>query len=277
MKKVNYLLAAFVCCMLCSFSVRADVIMEPMDSFYEEHSDECSYVGRAFTANGPDGKVFLYKSPELPEVVDTWENGYEVYIQFTYEDRRGDLWGVYDDYSGTVGWMPMDYMELIYDSISFQEDHAEEITNQTGTLDDAYLEETVFLWKYPGSEDCEPVQPTESYLPDYNGIYEDGGGHRWGLVGYYFGYRNVWLCIDAPTADYGQLYPDGAPQMETQPPESESTGDAQKDTDRIVPKADHGIMVLTIALVLLVTVCTATMLLFLRKRKGSGEGGKGKC
>lgn len=263
MRKLNYLLAALACCVLCSFPVRADVIMEPMDSFYEEHSEECSYVGRAFTANGPDGKVFLYKSPELPEVVDTWENGYEVYIQFAYEDRDGVLWGVYDDYSGTVGWMPMDYMELIYDSISFQEDHAEEITDQRGTLGGTYLGEAVFLWKYPGSEEYEPVQE-EAGLPDYNRVYEDGEGHRWGLVNYYFGCRNVWVCIDAPTADYGQLYPDGAPQTEIRPADSDS--DARNGTDRIVPKADKGVMGLAIILVLSVAVATAVLLLVLRKR-----------
>lgn len=270
MKRALYGLAAFICCVLWLLPVRADMLIEPKDSFYEEHSEECSYMGRSFTANGPDGRVIVYKSPKLPEVVDTWENGRAVYIQFTYKDKDGIEWGVYDDFEGTTGWMPMDYMELIYDSISFQEDYNDEIIGETGSLDEKYLDEEIRFWRYPGSEKYDSIN-ADSYVPEYRWVYVDETGKRWGLVGYYFGIKNVWVCIDAPTADYGELYPDGGPQIGKQDEENPQGGAgmeaalAGKD-NRIVPKPDYGMVILTIILVLLAAAATAALLLFFRKK-----------
>ncbi len=274
MKRALYGLAAFICCMLWVLPARADVLIEPMDSFYEEHSEECSYMGRSFTTNGPDGKVIVYKSPKLPEVVDTWENGREVYIRFTYEDRDGVVWGIYEDYVGITGWMPMDYMELIYDSISFQEDYSEEIEDEMGSLDEKYLDEEIRFWKYPGSEKYDSIK-AESYAPEYRCVYVDENGKSWGRIGYYFGMRDVWVCIDAPTADYGEIYPDGAPQIGKQDGEKPQGGAEPEETPagedrRIVPKPDYGMVALTIILVLLVAAVTAALLLFLRKKGNRG-------
>ncbi len=284
MKKTCFLLAVMVCYILGTLTAKADVLIEPMDSFYEEHSSACTYVGRSFIANGPDGKVILYKSPQLPEVVDTWENGREVYIQFSYEDKDGVLWGIYEDYAGTTGWMPMDYMDLVYDSISFQEEYADQIRDEIGSLDEKYQDEELMLWKYPGSAEYQSIQASD-YLPDYRFVYEDENGKLWGRVGYYFGIRDVWLYLEEPTASYSQIYPGGGPQREGQKQESreedltsqrgeaekasrESTEaqDTRKETDRIVPKPDYGIVVITIALVLLVVGATGGLLLFFRKK-----------
>ena len=87
MKKSAWIWAVVVCWILCVMPVKADVIWEPMDDFYEEHREECRYVNRNFTANGPDGEVIVYKSPENPTVVDTWENGFSAYISFVYTDE----------------------------------------------------------------------------------------------------------------------------------------------------------------------------------------------
>ncbi len=276
-KTVTYWLAAVCFWVACSFSVAADVIAVPMDSFYEDHAQDCTHVGRMFTANGPDGKVYLYKSPELPEVVATWENGYTAHIMFTYEDSQGTLWGVYDDYRGTVGWMPMEYMELIYDSISFQKEYSEEITEQSGELDAEDLEGTIRFWKYPGSEECEAldVDDSETYLPEYNSVYVDGIGNRWGHIGYYFGRRDTWVCIDEPGAEFEQLYPDGAPQVGQQDGKDSDTEtvdpeEQQESPDRIVPRPNYGVIALAAGLVVLVAGATAVLLMALRK-KGNGR------
>ncbi|MDE6169306.1 MAG: hypothetical protein K2G28_12715, partial [Acetatifactor sp.] len=129
------------CCGLWAMSVRADVIWEPMDSFYEKHSSECTYVNRQFTAKGPDGKVILYKSPILPEQVAVWENGYQAYISFTYKDSHGIVWGIFEGENGMTGWMPMAYMEAVYDSISFQEEFEDEIQDHIGELDESCMGE----------------------------------------------------------------------------------------------------------------------------------------
>ena len=69
MKKILCLWAVVGCFLFCGLCVRADVIWEPEDSFYKKHSEECVYVNRLYTANGPDGEVILYKSPEMPAFI----------------------------------------------------------------------------------------------------------------------------------------------------------------------------------------------------------------
>lgn len=203
-KKVFSVAAAALCFMLGALPVNADVIWEPMDSFYSEHSSECVHVNRQFTANGPDGKVILYVSPEVPEPVATWENGHRAVISSTYKDKDGILWGIYDDHDGMTGWMPMDYMEVVYDSIAFREEHASELVEQSGELENVPKGETFYFWKYPGSQEYS-AQTMDDYAPGYYCVYVDGHGHSWGCVGYYFGIRDVWVCLDEPAADYAKL------------------------------------------------------------------------
>ena len=196
-KKIFSAAAATLCCMFGAMSVKADMIWEPMDSFYSEHSAECTYVNRVFTANGPDGKVILYVSPEVPEPVAVWENGYTAHISFTYEDRDGILWGISDDSDGRVGWVPMDYVEVVYDSIAFREEHAAELVEQAGELEGVDYGEAFYFWEYPGSSVFHDMTMGD-YPPSYYCVYTDERGHSWGCVGYYFGIRDVWVCLDEP-------------------------------------------------------------------------------
>ena len=75
MKKWKCFLGIIVCWMFCGFLVNADIIYEPPDYFYETHSSKCEYLNRAFTANGPDDVVYIYKSPESPQIMETLKNG----------------------------------------------------------------------------------------------------------------------------------------------------------------------------------------------------------
>lgn len=261
MKKIFYVFAALICYVLLYIPVKADVIWEPFDPFYEAHADECEYMGRSFRANGPDGKVILYKSPESPEVVAEWENGHKAYIQFTYRDPLGILWGIYDDYQDTVGWMPMDYMEVIYDSISFHEEHSAQITEQSGELSEDYQGQDIFLWRYPGSTEYDSLK-FDNNPPTYDNVYVDENENSWGWVGYWYGYKNVWICLNAPNADLDQLYPNGAPIIETT-----GSSNISKNEPRIVPKSKSWLIPLTIFLVLLTTAVTTILLLLLKRKK----------
>lgn len=279
MKKWLCLLGTVICFLSCTSFVKADVIWQPMDSFYQENESKCTYVNRRFTANGPDGVVILYESPKSPKVVTTWENGFEAYISFTYEDEDGVLWGIYDDFEQS-GWMPMEYMEVIYDHISFFEDYGEEIIEQRGTLEEQYQKESVCIWSYPGATECYPMS-IQSDLPTYNGVYTDEMGHSWGFIGYYFGRRNAWVCLDQPTADYEQLYPDGGPQIgtakeeeKTQPQNTEGQSQNQETpsqssesqkTERIAPKQGYRTIVVAAVLVGVVVLVTAVLLVILKK------------
>ena len=105
MKKRTRQCAALICCILFTIvgsmvsvlPVSADIIWEPEDMFYNDHASECTYVNRAFTANGPDGIVIVYKNPESPQKVTQLENGTVIYISYTYQDSDGILWGIYEN------------------------------------------------------------------------------------------------------------------------------------------------------------------------------------
>lgn len=277
MKKWVCFLGTAFCFLFCTLSARADVIWEPEDSFYEKHSSECTHVGRQYIANSPDGVVILYESPESAKEVATWENGKQVYISFTYEDARGIVWGIND--SEEIGWMPMEYMKVVYDSISFAEEFGDQIVSQTGSLDEQYENDIIYYWKYPGAESFGSIDLQGwDYLPEYHSVYTDETGHSWGYIGYYYGTRSVWICLDAPTADYAALYPDGGPAIgkddtELYPKRTPAVGKENaaaaqnRDVERIVPKTNDRMVVIVVVLVAAVALVTAALLVFLRKRK----------
>lgn len=288
MKKRICLLGIMVCFLLSVVPARADVIWEPQNSFYEEHSSECNYVNRLYTADGPDGVVIVYESPESDKMCATWENGTTVWISFTYEDERGILWGISEEEEN--GWMPMDYMKVVYDSISFEEEYGGQIEAQSGEVEEQYRNDTIYLWKYPASEQYSMMDLKSlgaEYMPQYDAVYSDETGHQWGKIGYFYGLRSVWVCLDAPTSDYAALYPDGAPQIG----EKEHSGDAAQQspeavqpqdtedgrTERIEPQAGQAgdrTVVTVVVLVVLVVLVTAVLLIVLKKRgerKGNHE------
>ncbi|MDE7184669.1 MAG: hypothetical protein K2O40_09405 [Lachnospiraceae bacterium] len=268
MKKCFIVLNILLCCMLYALPVRADIIWEPDDNFYNRHAAECTYVNRMFTANGPDGVVIVYQSPESPQIITQLDNGSQTQISFTYQSPDGILWGIFENADQT-GWLPMDYMNVVYDSISFVEDYADEIVAEDGVLDTLYQDKDIYLWKYPGSEASDMIQ-TNRFLPSYESVYHDEQNRRWGNVGYYLGMRNVWICLDDPTADFDTLYPSGAPvrdtaQINTNEPDAAQS--IQAPSKRIVPKQNTAVVMLTVTLVLAVMLATAGLLLILKRKK----------
>lgn len=285
MKKLLYVLGGIVCCLIWSFSARADVIWEPQDSFFESHSSECNYVSRQYTANGPDGVVIVYKSPELAEVVDTWENGHMVTITHVYQGSDGIPWGIYDDFRGQCGWVPMDYMKLVYDGISFEEEYGDRIQNRQGEIDEKYLNTDIYFWNYPGSDIFIRIT-AEDHMPQYNQVFTDESGYTWGQIGYYFGAKSHWVCLEKPGADYAGLYPDGGPKRGEAAADSaqdqkhgwqdsaeygsdalQENGEENTETSRITPRQDSRTMALTLAMVAAVVSVAAVLLWLLNKGK----------
>lgn len=259
-------LLVMIACMAASLSARADVIWEPQDSFYEKHASECDYVNRLFEANGPDGKVILYQSPEMPIEKGSWENGYRAYISFVYTDSEGVEWGIYDNGAKLSGWVPMAYMEVVYDSISFKEEHSTEIVKQQGELDGKYQGEEIYLWKYPGSEEGQAFQ-VEDYPPSYQSVYVDAEGRSWGCIGYYFGIKDKWICLDQPAADFDELYPEGIEKPgESRNVSSERERPEKEETERIVPKMGGRTVIIAVIMVTAVVLATAVLLVILKKR-----------
>lgn len=282
MKKSAWIWAVVVCWILCVMPAKADAIWEPNDTFYHDHYEDCRYVNRNFTANGPDGEVIVYKSPENPTVVATWENGFHAYISFVYTDEDGNEWGIYEDFeTGVKGWMPMAYMQVVYDGISFAEEYGDSFVETYEPFPEELAGQTVYCFDYPGAKNAFEMRmpEVEEEMPWYARTFTDEQGMVWGYIGYFRGVRDRWVCITNATATFEELYPDGAPVRgekpeETPMPEEDAeeeskSADREEDGDdeRIAPERDGGLIGLVIALVVAVTGATGGALAWLKKRK----------
>ena len=245
-------------------SVRADVIYEPFNDFYMEHREDCTYIGRSYTTNGPNGNVTLYGSPTDPRVEKTYSNGIALYVSYTYQTADGILWGCCDNWDDDVtGWAPMEYLELIYDEQSFTEEYGDQFTPVQITLDAAELTgKTVYFWEYPGSCDHIAVELSADYRPDFRESYVDANGVEWLRCGYFMGIRGKWINLNDPTADYETLFPDAG--TETAPSETEPA--VTEPMEEIKPAGNREKIVVIVAVAAVVAI-TAVMLVLLKKKQ----------
>lgn len=193
MKKIITAGMVLLCCLaLVNIPVRADVIWEPVNDFYEAHSDECEYINRYYIINGYDGQTDAYESPVSDRKVTTLSNGQGVWIYFSYTDKKGNKWGLYDDANGGVGWIPMAYMYPKYDGISFSEDYKDKIINETGDITALNSGDSIFVWPYPGAKRPDSLTVQENPV-SYDSVFTDEEGGRWLHVSYYYGQRAFWV------------------------------------------------------------------------------------
>ena len=262
MKKLFSLICVAVLLMGCIVSVSADVIFEPMDSFYESHRDDCQRHERSYTAFGPNGDVTVYESPESDEVKATYANGEVLYISYIYTDPDGIQWGYYENWeTGVSGWVPMDYLELIYDGISFEEEFGHLFSEEEGTLAAEHQGKLVKFWKYPGSTEYLEWAVEGENMPAYQTVYTDSNGVRWGREGYYMGLRGYWINLDAPDADF--VPTESAVPEETKPQEQTDP------VEEIKPAQPEGLRTATLLIVIAVVavVAVTAVVLVLLKRK----------
>lgn len=202
-------LALWLCLSVCPAAFASEL---PNDTFFWQHRGECQPHGRDYTAVGPDNVATVYRSPLSSSVVIRVKNGLELHISYLWEDENGFLWGYAED---DGGWVPMDYLLLIYDHICFTEEFPDRITEETGTLE---LSE-VRLWSYPGSQRSEVVTTDEPV--EYTRSFTDDAGQRWGFVPWCAGVRDTWVCLEDPAGDYRTLYTRHEPQQVTHPVQDE--------------------------------------------------------
>jgi hypothetical protein len=90
-------------------------------------------------------------------------------------------------------------MALIYDYISFEEDHGRKFQKYDGSGDG--LTEA-FSYSYPGGVLISHVKGMEggayTLAEGFQNLYTDENGLRWSYIGYYYGLKNFWVCIDDP-------------------------------------------------------------------------------
>ena len=202
MKGIRLICGIILACLLAtSFitgSVRADVIFTPNDDFFNKHFEECERLVRSYTANGMKGYVEIKKDPLSKETIANKENGTEFYVSFTYTDDKEQVWGVVE-FDQNTGWILMEDLLVIYDNISFMEEHKGNIEPFQGEWED-YVpgEESVQFYPYPGSGKSVSAMDIKEDKPEVSYTYEDGEGRLWGYINYYFAHSG-WVCLSDPT------------------------------------------------------------------------------
>ncbi len=211
LKNIIYFIAALsVCLPVLAFSAPAsyaDLIWEPENDYYTSHRSDCLRVDRDFMVNSIDDEgLKVYESPVSEKIMAVVPNGEMFYVEYELTDEAGNRWGVNTYYNG---WVPMDYLAVVYDGTEFDNRHSSEFVQEEGEVDVSMLGEGEYVrfYEYPGSQGYSQSEVMGD-APYYGYVYSDPLGHKWGYVGYYYVNRG-WVCLDAPAADYDTLYPEG--------------------------------------------------------------------
>ena len=183
-------LILFVLFLLLPSLALADVIVEPENGFFRTHREDCSHIGgRTYLAEGPDGSLPLYTAPN-GTAAKTVPNGEAFFCEWIYTDHAGTVWGYSNRHEL---WAPLGLTAVQYDDAAFRAEYGAEIVPNDGRR--IPEEQPIALYSYPGAPD--------PYLFEIGGVipgelYVDGLGRTWGSVGYHYGFRNKWICLDDP-------------------------------------------------------------------------------
>ena len=188
--------------------VQADAIASYSVSslFYDHELDEWIEIGfPIYTTNGPNGEVTIYNKPNGSDIIATVKNGKKFNARQAYEDVDGNFWVYYVNFVDEInGWVRHEHLTGKYTTVSFLAEFKDRIIEEEWGLDYSLIDEReIYYWDYPGSD--------ESNEANHGGfgseIFVDEMGRKWGRT-----YMDNWICLDAPTADFETLYPDGAPE-----------------------------------------------------------------
>ncbi|MCR5585293.1 MAG: hypothetical protein K6F63_07670 [Lachnospiraceae bacterium] len=203
-------------------SVKADVLWEPSDNFFDENNCVYTVEQRVYMINSPNGFVNVYSSPDSAFTTGQIKNGdtFFVYYKGTYKDK---LWGL----NTSEEYIPLDHAVVVYDHISFSEEYKDKINivkDECFELKKGYLR-----WRYPGAETFEemPIDVENAYA-SYR--FTDEQGLNWLFFGYVNGIRNFWICIDDPENDKLPVREVNRPEMyEVLEPTQEQIREAAKE------------------------------------------------
>ncbi len=197
-KIITYKIIAIVLCLFVSICTlpqvaKADVLPMVEGDFFMENYSECQYHNRWYVVASVAGEIAVYDSPLNTISKSSYENGKEFNIYYTYLSDDGILWGATGN-----SWVVMDNLSLIYDSTQFKIDYEGELTEYDGEI---YYLETACAYTYPNSGDCYEFTEYSEYmafLESVGNVYTDENGNVWGNIGYYRGWRDIWICITDP-------------------------------------------------------------------------------
>ncbi len=176
--------------MLCGTSVFADIIAAPPHNtrFYELYHDECEHENRERGYSALTD-FNTYMSPLSDQVVRHINKGDVLHSNTFYTDSEGVRWAYdynwdWDDVT-KAGWYKTENAILIYDSISFEEEHRDEFVYNKGQLNDYTPEKQVVFWTYPGSGEIDFIVSKEEWIPKKGYVditdktYADENGDEW--------------------------------------------------------------------------------------------------
>ncbi len=258
MKKLLSLAIVLFIALSSFMTVSADVIFEPTDDFYTKHSSECQLVERYFTATEDTHSV---TAPDNTGTDSELQKGQRLYISNSYTDDSGTVWGLIQ-FSDATGWIPMGYLEVSYDAVSFNEEFESQFYTDTNDLriTENKLDKLVF-WDFPGSESYTEMEPWDNSYQDmgFSHSYTDPDGTVWGYVGYFYGMRG-WINIGNPSSPEAPFVLER--ENEILYPES-----LYNDNE----PSDEGFSPIWIAVILVAAVCsgTAALIAVLTKKKSA--------
>lgn len=254
--------------------VQADVVIEIDDSFYRAHKKECHYLYRSYTVNAPEGYAVLWESPLSSGQREILANGTSIYSNWYYTDDKGETWCAVmtgktnlQGYDTIRGWIKTSDCLAALDYISFQEAYREEFTEYDPAYDEALKGvETVVLWEYPCSGKIRAEEIDADWFRERGGgfdtCWKDPQGRMWAYVGYCYGIRNTWICLDDPANG----------DMEADESVLRQSCVIYPAAERL-PKPHRGVTGLAIGAVIGVMAVTGVLLwvFFVRKRRAGGK------
>jgi hypothetical protein len=194
MKK--YLLSLLICALLMpSLAAYADVLFEPQNDFYEQHSRHILYLGRSFIVSSADGSAAVRNAPGERTSTGKIQSGEIIYLEFSclYD---GDFWGFAPRHDG---WIKIEELLVLYDYIAFEEEHLNTLYRYEGDYGGIAETRSALVWAYPGAD--APLYTLENLDMDSFRIahaYMDEDEREWGFVAYLYGSRNSWVCLSEP-------------------------------------------------------------------------------
>lgn len=189
----------------------------PENDFFAREREHILYLGRFFLANGADGYASAKDAPDSKNEIARLENGNHYYVQNSclYD---GEFWGmipIVEEDLYAIYWVRLDEFLVIYDYISFEEEHINELYPYTGSKEEIKEAGAIVAWSRPGAEKplytIEEIN-TNSFAIEH--VYMDTNGREWGFIRYMPNRGNIWVCLSDPlNTELPAFNPNPAPRV----------------------------------------------------------------
>jgi len=212
---------------------------------------------RSFYVNASSGSAAVKKAPGSRVEIAQVKNGETIFVDYSclYKDEYWGLTTVYQESKQerpSDGWIRMDDLLVLYDYVSFAEEHYDEFHDYEGDFEELKRAEAAVVWPWPGAE--APLWKVEELDTEHFWVsvaYTDDTGREWGFVTYLYGSRNIWICLSDPTnPDIPALNPTLPPMKWHSDTEHINIGDDKNDIPVLVIVLVAAVVLSTIVLIM---------------------------